>query len=97
MASRPWGKAKVMLAQDPLRRKMQDFACRCSKIMSPHNCNEILSPCRDGDDESERAATSESDGKCGRREAERTRSLLPAAFERAPGAAAQAPLQARFH
>ena len=48
------------------------------------NCNEILSPWQDGDDESERAATSESDGKCGGREAERTRSLPPAAFERAP-------------
>src|ERR1017187_5481331 len=31
--------------------------CRCSKIMSPLNCNETLSPCKDGDDESERVPT----------------------------------------
>src|ERR1039458_5535478 len=35
--------------------------CRCSKIMSPPNCNETLSPSQDGDDESERVPTSESD------------------------------------
>jgi carboxylesterase type B len=35
--------------------------CKCSKIMSPHNCYEILSPSQDGDDESERVATSEGD------------------------------------
>ena len=35
--------------------------CRCSKIMSPHNCNETLSPCKDGDLESERVPTGESD------------------------------------
>jgi hypothetical protein len=35
--------------------------CRCSKIMSPLNCNETLSPCEDGDDESERVSTGESD------------------------------------
>src|SRR5208282_831103 len=35
--------------------------CRCSKIMSPHNCNETLSPYQDGDDESERVPTGESD------------------------------------
>ncbi len=35
--------------------------CRCSKIMSPRNCNETLSPCKDGDDESERVPTGESD------------------------------------
>jgi hypothetical protein len=35
--------------------------CKCSKIMSPHNCNETLSPSKDGDDESERVPTSESD------------------------------------
>ncbi len=35
--------------------------CRCSKIMSPPNCNETLSPSQDGDDESERAPASESD------------------------------------
>src|SRR5208282_4425856 len=35
--------------------------CRCSKIMSPHNCNETLSPSKDGDDESERVPTGESD------------------------------------
>src|SRR6202023_3201275 len=70
--------------------------CRCSKIMSPHNCNETLSPCKDGDDESERVPTSESDRECSRREAERTRSLPLAAAERAPGAAAQTPLSGRF-
>ena len=32
--------------------------CRCSEIMSPHNCNEILSPSKDGDDKSERVPTS---------------------------------------
>jgi len=26
--------------------------CNCSKIMSPHNCNETSSPFKDGDDES---------------------------------------------
>jgi transposase len=31
--------------------------CRCSKIMSPLNCNETLSPSEDGDDESERVPT----------------------------------------
>jgi hypothetical protein len=35
--------------------------CKCSKIMSPLNCNENLSSCKDGDDESERVPTSESD------------------------------------
>src|SRR5882762_370412 len=35
--------------------------CRCSKIMSPPNCNETLSPYQDGDDESERVPTGESD------------------------------------
>ena len=35
--------------------------CRCSKIMSPPNCNETLSPYRDGDDESGRVPTSKSD------------------------------------
>src|SRR5450755_1984824 len=35
--------------------------CRCSKIMSPPNCNETLSPYEDGDDESERVPTGESD------------------------------------
>ena len=35
--------------------------CRCSKIMSPPNCNETLSPSQDGDDESEGVPTSESD------------------------------------
>jgi len=39
--------------------KSGDFLCKCSKIMSPHNCNEILSPSKDGDDESERVPTSE--------------------------------------
>jgi hypothetical protein len=29
--------------------------------MSPHNCNEILSPSQDGDDESERVSASEGD------------------------------------
>src|SRR5271169_412867 len=65
--------------------------------MSPPNCYEILSPSQDGDDESERVATGEGDRKCSRREAERTRSLPPAAFERAPGAAAQAALPAGLH
>jgi hypothetical protein len=37
------------------------FLCRCSKIMSPLNCNETLSPCEDGDNESERVSTGESD------------------------------------
>ena len=27
--------------------------------MSPHNCNQTLSPCQDGDDESERVPTGE--------------------------------------
>src|SRR5665811_2500760 len=35
--------------------------CRCSKIMSPLNCNETLSPWKDGDHESERVPTGESD------------------------------------
>src|ERR1700730_11646319 len=35
--------------------------CRCSKIMSPPNCNETLSPYQDSDDESERVPTGESD------------------------------------
>jgi len=35
--------------------------CRCSKIMSPLNCNETLSPCEDGDNESEGVSTGESD------------------------------------
>jgi hypothetical protein len=35
--------------------------CKCSKIMSPLNGNETLSPCKDGDDESERVPTGESD------------------------------------
>jgi hypothetical protein len=35
--------------------------CRCSKIMSPPNCNETLSPCEDGDNESEGVSTGESD------------------------------------
>jgi uncharacterized damage-inducible protein DinB len=35
--------------------------CRCSKIMSPLNCNETLSPYQDGDDESERVPASEGD------------------------------------
>src|SRR6267142_5142912 len=64
--------------------------------MSPHSCNETLSPSKDGDDESERVPTSESDRECSRWEAERTRSLPPATAERAPGAAAQTPLSTRF-
>jgi hypothetical protein len=28
---------------------MHPSACRCSKIMSPPNCNETLSPSQDGD------------------------------------------------
>jgi hypothetical protein len=32
---------------------MKEFACKCSKMISPPNCYEILSPFRDGDDESE--------------------------------------------
>ena len=35
--------------------------CRCSKIMSPLNCNQTLSPWKDGDHESERVPTGESD------------------------------------
>ena len=42
-------------------RRLLHQACRCSKIMSPHNCNETLSPFQDGDDESERVPTGESD------------------------------------
>src|ERR1019366_7237078 len=53
--------------------------CRCSKIMSPHNCNETLSPCKDGDDESERVPTGESDCECSGREAKCTRSRPSAA------------------
>src|SRR5271165_749454 len=37
--------------------KAPDRDCRCSKIMSPHNCNQTLSPCKDGDLESERVPT----------------------------------------
>src|ERR1700722_2197395 len=55
--------------------------CKCSKIMSPHNCNETLSPSKDGDDESERVPTSESDGECSGREADRPRTLPSAATE----------------
>src|SRR5208337_2436467 len=61
--------------------KRVHFACRCSKIMSPHNCNQTLSPCKDGDHESERVPTGESDRECGGRAAERTRSRPPAATE----------------
>src|ERR1039457_7246245 len=64
--------------------------------MSPPNCNQTLSPSKDGDDESERVPTSKSDRECSGREAERTRSLPSAATERAAGAAAQTPLSARF-
>ena len=39
----------------------ENLVCRCSKIMSPPNCNETLSPLQDGDDESERVPTGESD------------------------------------
>src|ERR1019366_1926319 len=53
--------------------------CRCSKIMSPHNCNQTLSPCKDGDDESERVPTGESDCECSGREAKCTRSRPSAA------------------
>jgi deoxycytidine triphosphate deaminase len=35
--------------------------CRCSKIMSPLNCNETLSPYQDGDNESEGVPAGESD------------------------------------
>src|ERR1017187_10628768 len=76
--------------------KQSGGRCRCSKIMSPLTATRLCHPLRDGDDESERAATSESDGKCGRRGGERTRSLPPAAFERASGAAGQAALPGRF-
>src|SRR5438552_8844557 len=64
--------------------------------MSPPNCNEILSPSKDGGDESERVSASEGDWECSGREAERTRSLPAAAVERAPGTAAQTPLSARL-
>src|SRR5665811_2353827 len=60
------------------------------------NCNQTLSPWKDGDHESERVPTGESDGECSGREAERTRSLPPAATEPTPGAAPQTPLSARF-
>src|ERR1039458_10256589 len=43
-----------------LRRKKRLAKCRCSKIMSPLNCNQTLSPYQDGDDESERVPTGES-------------------------------------
>src|ERR1700728_3868345 len=39
--------------------KAVEVVCRCSKIMSPHNCNEILSPSQDGDDKSERVSAGE--------------------------------------
>jgi three-Cys-motif partner protein len=42
-------------------RDIQFDNCRCSKIMSPPNCNETLSPCKDGDHESERVPTGGSD------------------------------------
>ena len=42
--------------------------------MSPHNCNEILSPSQDGDDESERV-----------QRVKVIENAAPAAFERAPG------------
>jgi hypothetical protein len=41
--------------------KALEAVCRCSKIMSPPNCNETLSGYRDGDDESERVPKGESD------------------------------------
>ena len=43
------------------RGQSDSTRCRCSKIMSPHNCNETLSPCKDGGDDSERVSTGESD------------------------------------
>src|ERR1017187_9924321 len=105
--------------------KQSGGRCRCSKIMSPLTATRLCHPLRDGDDESERAATSEGDGKCGRGGGRGNRKRPPApfwgagggeetetgggggggagdgtplaAFERASGAAAQAPLPARFH
>src|ERR1035441_922308 len=45
--------------------KERSAVCRCSKIMSPPNCNETLSPYQDGDDESERAPTCRSPERTG--------------------------------
>jgi hypothetical protein len=41
------------------KRRKED--CKCSKIMSAPYCNETLSPSEDGEDESERVPTGESD------------------------------------
>jgi hypothetical protein len=37
---------------------------KCPKMMSPLNCNETLSPCKDGDDESEELEPGESHCEC---------------------------------
>src|SRR5205807_3628702 len=51
-----------------------EASCRCSKIMSPHNCNEKMSPSKDGDIESKGVATNASDRESSGRAAERKRS-----------------------
>src|SRR5271157_5250088 len=79
-AARVDGVSLIFSQQHSLVKQLP-VVCSCSKIMSPHNCNETLSPCKDGDHESERVPTGESDRECSGREAERTRSLPPAAIE----------------
>src|SRR6185295_5839542 len=57
-----------MVAGRPGVRQVGGRRCLViSLIMSPHNCNETLSPSKDGDDESERVPMSESDRECNRR------------------------------
>src|ERR1039458_9464680 len=41
----------LMLHRGHTVSKLNSRPCRCSKIMSPLNCNETLSPCKDGDHE----------------------------------------------
>src|SRR5664279_2987883 len=43
-----------MIREKSARSQSVGKDCRCSKIMSPLNCNQTLSPCKDGDHESER-------------------------------------------
>jgi len=52
---------ETYLVRFPLVCQSLELRCRCSKIMSPPNCNQTLSPWRDGDSESEGVPTGESD------------------------------------
>jgi hypothetical protein len=85
-----------MVAGRPGVRQVGGRRCLViSLIMSPHNCNETLSPSKDGHDESERVPMSESDRELQQAESEPTLCFLSAAADRAPGAAAQTPLSIR--